>query len=87
MQRYIHDLKAFHVHQPQEADAIIGRNLETNEELEDAPPTAHVKRSAQESFEPEAFMVRRSMPWGDPENGLDFVAYGESLDRFERVLR
>jgi putative iron-dependent peroxidase len=88
VQRFIHDLMAFHLHSRHEADAIIGRNLETNEELEDAPPTAHVKRSAQESFEPEAFMVRRSMPWGDlRESGLYFVAYGESLDRFERVLR
>ena len=46
------------------------------------------KRSAQESFDPEAFMVRRSMPFRDRnEHGLYFVAYGESLDRFERVLR
>jgi putative iron-dependent peroxidase len=33
-------------------------------------------------------MVRRSMPWaGAHEQGLEFVAYVESLDRFERVLR
>ena len=33
-------------------------------------------------------MVRRSMPWGGTvDNGLYFVAYGASLDRFERVLR
>jgi putative iron-dependent peroxidase len=33
-------------------------------------------------------MVRRSMPFVTPEaSGLYFVAYGESLDRFERVLR
>jgi len=32
-------------------------------------------------------MVRRSMPWGDVrQRRLYFVAYGESLDRFERVL-
>ena len=38
--------------------------------------------------EPPAFQVRRSMPWATArEQGLEFIAYGESLDRFERVLR
>jgi porphyrinogen peroxidase len=47
-----------------------------------------VKRTAQESYDPPAFMVRRSMPWGGvTDHGLYFVAYGKSLDRFERVLR
>jgi putative iron-dependent peroxidase len=56
--------------------------------MPDAPVTAHVKRTAQESFDPAAFIVRRSMPWGGTlEQGLYFVAYGESLDRFERILR
>lgn len=33
-------------------------------------------------------MVRRSMPWASAhEQGLEFIAYGESLDRYERVLR
>jgi putative iron-dependent peroxidase len=46
-----------------------------------------VKRTAQESFDPPAFVVRRAMPWGGvAENGSYFVAYGESLDRFERLL-
>ncbi|MDH4097464.1 MAG: Dyp-type peroxidase [Nitrospira sp.] len=53
-----------------------------------APASAHVKRSAQESFDLPAFMVRRSMPWATAqEQGLEFIAYVESLDRFERVLR
>jgi putative iron-dependent peroxidase len=46
-----------------------------------------VKRTAQESFEPPAFMVRRSMPWGGlRESGLYFVAYVASLDNFGRML-
>ena len=33
-------------------------------------------------------MVRRSMPYiNRREKGLLFIAYGESLDRYERVLR
>ena len=47
-----------------------------------------MKRTAQESFEPPAFMLRRSMPWsGADRHGLLFVAYGADLDRYERVLR
>ena len=59
----------------------------SNEELPDAPASAHVKRTAQESFDPPAFMLRRSLPWGGAgEQGLYFVAYGATLDAFERAL-
>ena len=88
IQRWVHDLDSFEEYSPAERDDIVGRSLETNEELDGAPDSAHVKRSAQESFEPEAFMLRRSMPFVTPEEqGLVFIAYGESLDRYERVLR
>ncbi len=87
VQRYVHDLERFQEYDPAARDAIIGRRADTNEEIPDAVASAHVKRSAQESFEPPAFMLRRSMPWGGvKEHGLYFVAYVESLDRFERVL-
>jgi len=88
VQRWVHDLHRFHDFTPERRDATIGRRIDTNAELSDAPPSAHVKRSAQESYEPPAFMVRRSMPWATAhEQGLEFIAYGDSLDRFERVLR
>jgi porphyrinogen peroxidase len=87
-QRWVHDLGRLEVLSPRDRDLVIGRSHESNEEIADAPPSAHVKRSAQESFDPPAFMVRRSMPWGNlAEHGLVFVAYGASLDPFERVLR
>jgi putative iron-dependent peroxidase len=87
-QRWVHDLPRIEKLAPQERDYIVGRDRESNEELADAPSSAHVKRSAQESFEPTAFMLRRSMPWGDVrEHGLYFVAYAASLDPYERVLR
>ncbi|MBS2019282.1 MAG: Dyp-type peroxidase [Deltaproteobacteria bacterium] len=87
VQRYVHDLERFQRFDQAGRDGIIGRRFDTNEEIPDAAVTAHVKRSAQESFDPPAFMVRRSMPWGTlREHGLYFVAFGESLDRFERVL-
>ncbi len=87
VQRYVHDIERFKSFTPATCDHTFGRRISDNEEIADAPTSAHVKRSAQESFEPEAFMVRRSMPWGTVgERGLYFVAYGETLDRYERVL-
>jgi putative iron-dependent peroxidase len=87
-QRWVHDLTALDRMTQDQKDHVVGRRRDTNEEIADAPAYAHVKRSAQESFDPPAFMVRRSMPWGNArEHGLCFVAYGASLDAFERVLR
>lgn len=88
VQRWIHDLDAAAAMSLGARESVVGRRLESNEEIGDAPASAHVKRTAQESFEPPAFVVRRSMPYGGiGEHGLYFVAYGESLDRFERQLR
>jgi len=88
VQRWVHDFDALAAKTQAGRDAIIGRSAATNQELGDAPASAHVKRAAQESFEPPAFLLRRSMPYvGADESGLFFVAYGESLERFERVLR
>ena len=69
-------------------DHTIGRERVGNEELDDAPSSAHVKRTAQESFEPEAFVVRRSMPWvRGLDAGLVFTAFGRNFDAFEALLR
>ncbi|MFT5681806.1 MAG: putative iron-dependent peroxidase [Myxococcota bacterium] len=62
VQRWVHDLDALDAMSRAQQDATIGRDRESNAELEDAPETAHVKRTAQEDFETEAFTVRRSMP-------------------------
>lgn len=86
-QRFQHDLGRFRALAPDDQDAVIGRRRSTNEEMDDAPAAAHVKRTAQESFEPAAYMLRRSMPWGGvAAQGLYFVAFGSTLDAFERVL-
>ena len=87
-QQWVHDLDHFEAMPQDERDNIIGRRLSDNEELDDAPISAHVKRTEQESFEPEAFVVRRSMPWANAgEEGLMFVAFGKSPDAFEAQLR
>ena len=88
VQQWLHDFKAFGRLSPQERDHCIGRRQSDNEELDDAPESAHVKRTAQESFTPEAFVVRRSMPWAQGRHaGLMFVAFGHSLDAFEAQMR
>jgi putative iron-dependent peroxidase len=87
IQQWVHDLGRFEAHTPKERDDIIGRSAETNEELEDAPPSAHVKRSAQESFDPPAFMLRRSMPWAGVDTvGLEVVGFVAEVDAFTRLL-
>lgn len=88
VQQWLHDLNAFEAMTPVAQDQMVGRRRSDNEELDDAPATAHVKRTAQESFEPEAFVLRRSMPWaaGD-QAGLMFVAFGKSFAAFEVQLR
>jgi len=88
VQRWVHDLDRLHSHSREEQDNIIGRKKSTNEELPGAPPSAHVKRSAQESFTPPATMLRRSMPWArDLQKGLEFVAFAHSLTPYESILR
>jgi putative iron-dependent peroxidase len=88
VQQWLHDLNAFEAMTPLTQDHMIGRRRVDNQELDDAPQSAHVKRSTQENFEPEAFVLRRSMPWaaGD-EAGLMFVAFGKSFAAFEAQLR
>lgn len=87
-QRWVHSLETFNAMNRKDRDHTIGRDIESNAELADAPPSAHVKRTAQESFDPPSFMVRRSMPWGDTrELGLYFVAYAASVAPIDRVLR
>jgi len=82
-----HDLDLFESKPAAERDNIFGRRRSDSEELADAPESAHVKRTAQESFDPETFVLRRSMPWADEYAArLNFVAFGESFDAFEAQL-
>ena len=88
VQQWLHDLDYMESMAEKEMDEVIGRRLTDNEELDDAPASAHVKRTAQEDFEPEAFVLRRSMPWADEAGeGLVFVAFGHSFYAFEALLK
>lgn len=88
LQQWVHDLDHFESLSGGEQDHIFGRRKSDNEELDDAPESAHVKRTAQESFEPEAFMVRRSMPWVEGERaGLMFLCFACDFLPFEVQMR
>ena len=88
VQRWVHDFKRFDTMPTEQQDLSIGRHRVGNDEIDNAPPSAHVKRTAQESFTPAAFVLRRSMPWARGlEAGLMFVAFGRSPDAFEALLR
>lgn len=87
VQQWLHDFETLKSMTTNQRDDVIGRHHSDNEEFEEAPESAHVKRAAQESFEPEAFMLRRSMPWSEGmQAGLVFVAFGKSFDAFEAIL-
>jgi putative iron-dependent peroxidase len=88
VQQWVHDLDAFAAMPQKQQDSSVGRRRKDNKELDKAPASAHVKRTAQESFTPEAFVWRRSMPWADAtQAGLNFVAFGRSLDAFDAQLK
>lgn len=88
VQQWVHDFPRFESMSAKEQDNSIGRRRSDNKELANAPRSAHVKRTAQESFSPEAFILRRSMPWADGSaGGLNFVAFGRSFDAFEAQLK
>lgn len=88
VQQWVHDLGRFAAMSAKEQDNTFGRRRRDNKEFDGAPPSAHVKRTAQESFTPEAFVVRRSMPWADAtREGLVFVAFGHTLDAYDALLK
>ncbi len=88
VQQWVHDFDAFEAMTTREQDHMMGRRRRDNHELADAPASAHVRRTAQEDFKPEAFVLRCSMPWAQGQQaGLMFVAFGKSFDAFEAQMR
>ena len=87
VQKWLHDMDHFESLSRDEQDNVFGRHRDSNEEF-DAPATAHVKRTAQEDFSPEAFLLRRSSPWRDASGcGLMFVGFGCTFYAFEAQMR
>jgi len=89
VQQWQHDLDIFNGFSQKIKDYTIGRSLATNKELDDAPAGSHVNRADQGTFEIEADILRRSLPWANKTGeGLMFMSFCENLDRFEvQMLR
>jgi len=86
VQQWLHDFDSLSDMSIEEKDDVIGRHISDNEEFDSAPESAHVKRTAQESFTPDAFILRRSMPWVEGmDGGLMFVAFGKDFTAFEAL--
>ncbi len=88
LQQWRHDFDAFASMSATEQDQSIGRHKKDNAEMANAPASSHVKRTEQESFDPAAFVLRRSMPWTGPQGGgLVFAAFGNSFAAFEAQFK
>lgn len=88
LQQWQHDFEWLDRASQAQKESCIGRSLDDNREFDDNPAHAHVKRTAQESFAPEADMWRRSMPWNDLQlnSGLMFSCFATSFYPFEAQL-
>lgn len=91
VQRWVHDLAAFHRLPIEEQESVIGRTKPASEELADdvRPASAHISRVVIEGDDGEELEIfRRSTPFGTvAEHGLVFVAFSADLGRFDRMLR
>lgn len=87
IQQWLHDMAHFQSLSGHQQNALFGRDRVSNRELGDAPASAHVKRTEQESFSPQQFVLRRSMAWQrDNHMGLVFVAFGHNFAAFEAQM-
>lgn len=90
VQRWVHDLGAFHALPEGEQEGVIGRTKPDSVELGDnvKPDTAHIARVVIEEDGEELELYRRSVPYGTvAEHGLYFVAFSAEASRFEKMLR
>ena len=82
-QQWMHDLVHFAGLDVAEQESVIGRTRADSIELEDAPPTAHVRRTDVKIDGKGLKIYRRSAPFGGVRsNGLYFLAFSCELMRF-----
>ena len=89
LQKWQHDFGWLDKAGKQAKETLIGRSLTDNHEFKNNPPFSHISRTEQESFDPEAFMWRRSMPWVNDrlEGGLMFSAFMTDFYPFKAQLK
>ena len=88
VQKWVHDLGAFHALDQPAQEAVIGRTKDTDEELEDQPAGSHLAHVVLEGPDGEELQVfRRSASFGSlAEHGLLFVAFSADQKRLDAML-
>lgn len=91
LQKWQHQWQKIEAMSELQRNHAIGRVRTSNDEIESAPASAHVKRTAQEDFTLSdgslGFSLRRSMPWSDGQHsGLMFTSFGKNFEAFEAQL-
>lgn len=90
VQRWVHDLDAVDDLAPDAREQLIGRTLDSSEEIDDDERSArsHISRVVIEDESGEELeMFRRSAAFGDVgENGLVFVGFAADVTRMRRML-
>lgn len=87
--RWIHDLDTFHALPVGEQERVIGRTKSDSTALpkEQRQRAGHAKHVAEEHFDEEMQIYRRSVPYGTiAEHGLYFVAFSSKRGRFDHML-
>ncbi|MED7819905.1 MULTISPECIES: Dyp-type peroxidase [unclassified Francisella] len=84
LQQWLHDFNWLNSVSQTEKEECIGRSLDDSHQFENLKDFAHVKRSAKENFDPEALLLRKSMPWSDDNlnGGFMFSAFATSYRSF-----
>jgi len=86
-QQWVHDLAHFGALEVSEQESVIGRTRHDSVELDDAPPTAHVRRTDVKVDGQPLRIYRRSMPWGGlRQQGLYFLAFSREIMIFAMQL-
>jgi len=88
-QRWIHNIPQLNAKSIAEQEKIVGRTKPDSAEfpLKDQPKTSHVVRMRDDKFH-KIPIVRQSMPFGSigGDRGLLFIAYSNSVGKFDQML-
>lgn len=86
-QQWVHDLARFNELGQAEQESVIGRTKPDSIELDDAPPTAHVRRTDVHVDGQALKIYRRSAPYGAlRQHGLYFLAFSREIMIFAMQL-
>lgn len=88
VQRFVHNLPAWHRLSVQAQEKVIGRTKPDSIELDDVPENSHVGRVDIKEEGKGLKIVRHSLPYGSVtgEHGLLFIAYCNTQHNFKAML-